>query len=87
MDKDRFEIGFMINHELNPNHEILSIRLADQLATEAASRGEKGVILCQVFLSDYSDNACVKGRFIKYEAALEIAKILKKYGYPSVTTP
>ena len=77
---DRFEIGFLIDHDINQRIEIMALTEADILSTEAAEIGEKGVILCQVHVYEH-DRAAIIGRFINNECALEVAAVMEKHGY------
>lgn len=84
---DRFEINFTIDPELNYQYEIDSLLLADKMVIEAAETGKKGVMFSQVYVSSTLKKACVTGRFISYEASLEIAKVMEKHGYETDVTP
>lgn len=87
MKEDRFEIGFTINEEINDSFDIQALNKADKMATDADSDGKKGAIFCQVYVRGTDNKASINGRFICYEAALEIGEIFKKYGYPCDTKP
>jgi hypothetical protein len=80
MGRDRFEINFVINPDINNPYELTAIDLADRLCAEADANDEKGAILCQLHFRG-AKRASIIGRFIKKECSIEIEAVLEKYGY------